>query len=83
MLTSKSEKLKVRVEGNTAVVTIDNPPANTWDEDNLAALEALLAAHNADQVEPLWRSVIDMPQRIDKHGEEPFDASDEYVYWPN
>ena len=49
----------------------------------LAALEALLAAHNADQVEPLWRSVIDMPQRIDKHGEEPFDASDEYVYWPN
>ena len=51
--------------------------------EKLAELEALLAAHNAEQVEPLWRSVIDMPQRIDKHGEEPFDASDEYVYWPN
>ena len=49
MITSSSEKLKVRVEGNTAVVTIDNPPANTWDEDNLGALEALIAACNAER----------------------------------
>lgn len=49
MITSSSEKLKVRVEGNTAVVTIDNPPANTWDEDNLGALEALVAACNEER----------------------------------
>jgi enoyl-CoA hydratase/carnithine racemase len=49
VLASKSEKLKVQVEGNTAVVTIDNPPANTWDEDNLAALESLIADCNADK----------------------------------
>jgi uncharacterized sulfatase len=49
----------------------------------LAELEALLAAHNAEQAEPLWPSVLDTPQRIDKHGGAPFIASDEYIYWPN
>jgi enoyl-CoA hydratase/carnithine racemase len=49
VITSSSEKLKVRVDGNTAVVTIDNPPANTWDEENLSALETLVAACNEDR----------------------------------
>mgnify|MGYP000278909305 CR=1 FL=1 len=49
MVTSGSDKLKVQVEGNTAVVTIDNPPANTWDDESLGALEALVAQCNADR----------------------------------
>jgi enoyl-CoA hydratase/carnithine racemase len=49
VVTSSSEKLKVTVEGNTAVVTIDNPPANTWDEENLSALEKLVDECNADR----------------------------------
>lgn len=49
MLASNSEKLKVRVEGNTALVTINHPPANTWDEESLAALETLVADCNADK----------------------------------
>ncbi len=49
MVTSQSEKLAVRQEGNTVVVTIRNPPANTWDQDNLSALEGLVAACNADR----------------------------------
>ena len=49
MLASNSEKLKVEVQGHTAVVTISNPPANTWDEDNLAALETLVADCSADK----------------------------------
>lgn len=51
--------------------------------ERVAALEALLAAHNADQAPPLWPSVIQSPQRIDKTGIEPFEDSDEYIYWPN
>ena len=51
--------------------------------DVATRLRGVLDAHNAEQAEPLWRSVIDMPQQIDKHGEEPFVASDEYIYWPN
>lgn len=51
--------------------------------DKVAELEALLAAHNAQQAEPLWPSILDAPQLIDKHGEQPYQAGDEYVYWPN
>ncbi len=51
--------------------------------DMVRALEALLDAHNAEQAEPLWPSVIDSPQRIDKHGGEPYASDDEYIYWPN
>ena len=31
-----------RIEGHTAVITIDNPPANTWTPESLAALEKLV-----------------------------------------
>ena len=51
--------------------------------ERVAALEALLAAHNAEQAEPLWPSVIQSPQRIDKTGIEPYAEDDEYIYWPN
>lgn len=49
----------------------------------VAELEALLAAHNAEQAAPLWPSVMDGPQLIDKHGGQPYEAGDEYIYWPN
>lgn len=46
---SISEKLKVRVAGNTVVITNDNPPANTWDSENLSALETLIADCNEER----------------------------------
>jgi enoyl-CoA hydratase/carnithine racemase len=46
MIRSASDKLKVGQDGNTVLVTIDNPPANTWDQDNLNALESLVEACN-------------------------------------
>jgi uncharacterized sulfatase len=49
----------------------------------VAELESLLAAHNAEQVAPLWPSVLQSPQRIDKTGGQPYDEGDEYLYWPN
>ena len=49
----------------------------------LAQLEALLAAHNAEQAPPMWPSVTDAPQLIDKHGGEPYVDGDDYIYWPN
>lgn len=36
------------MKGSTALLTIDNPSANTWDEDNLAALEELIGHLNKD-----------------------------------
>jgi enoyl-CoA hydratase/carnithine racemase len=38
-----------RVEGHTAFITIDNPPANTWTPEDLVALESLIAALEADR----------------------------------
>ncbi len=49
----------------------------------LETLEALLDAHNAEQAEPLWPSITQSPQLIDKHGGQPYEPGDEYIYWPN
>ena len=46
-------------------------------------LEALLAKHNAEQADPLWRSFLDSPQLIDKHGGQEYEDGNEYIYWPN
>ena len=44
-----TEKLLSETRGHTALVTINNPAANTWDEDNLGALRDLIADLNADR----------------------------------
>ena len=49
----------------------------------VAQLEALLAAHNAQQLAPRWPSVINSPQLIDKTSNEPVEEGDEFIYWPN
>jgi len=49
MSLSTSQKLKVELRGHTALITIDNPGANTWDEESLPALKELVATLNADR----------------------------------
>ncbi len=49
MSLSTSEKLKVEVRGHTAVVTIDNPAANTWDTESLPALKDLVEKLNGER----------------------------------
>jgi len=49
MSLSTSEKLKVEIVGHTALVTIDNPAANTWDTESLPALKDLVEKLNADR----------------------------------
>ena len=41
--------IRHRIEGHTAFITIDNPPANTWTPEGLRDLEALIADLNADR----------------------------------
>ncbi len=40
MISSTTQKLKVEVRGHTALVTIDNPAANTWDAESLGGLRS-------------------------------------------
>jgi enoyl-CoA hydratase/carnithine racemase len=46
---STSEKLKVELRGHTALVTIDNPGANTWDTESLPALKDLVGKLNDEK----------------------------------
>ncbi|MEH6590385.1 MAG: enoyl-CoA hydratase [Halioglobus sp.] len=48
MSLSISDKLKVEIVGHTALLTIDNPGANTWDVESLPALKDLVTKLNAD-----------------------------------
>jgi len=45
---STTEKRLLEVQGNTAILTINNPPANTWDDESLPALKKLIEDLNAD-----------------------------------
>ncbi len=49
MSLSTSEKLKVELRDHTALVTIDNPGANTWDTQSLPALKELVAKLNDEK----------------------------------
>ncbi|MDA1075000.1 MAG: enoyl-CoA hydratase [Proteobacteria bacterium] len=49
MIESTSEKLLVDQRGHTLIVTINNPPANTWDEVSLPALKTLVQQANENK----------------------------------
>jgi uncharacterized sulfatase len=51
--------------------------------EKVVELRAMLQAHNAEQAEPLWDTVIEGPVRIDKTTADPWEEGDEYIYWPN
>ena len=44
-----SELIQLEKRGHSAVLTIANPPANTWTADSLAALKATVEELNADR----------------------------------
>ena len=37
------------IEGHTCIITINNPPANTWTPESLRALEKLVGELNANR----------------------------------
>ncbi len=49
MSLSTSDKVKVELRGHTALVTIDNPAANTWDRESLPALADLVRKLNDER----------------------------------
>ncbi|HAC26914.1 MAG TPA: enoyl-CoA hydratase, partial [Marinobacter hydrocarbonoclasticus] len=44
-----SELIQLEKRGHIAVLTIANPPANTWTADSLAALKETVEELNADR----------------------------------
>jgi arylsulfatase A-like enzyme len=68
---------------NLAVDPTEQTNLATDNPHKVAELESLLEAHNAEQLEPLWPSVFNSPQLIDKTSNEPYEGGDEFIYWPN
>ena len=44
-----TDKLTVEIHGHTALLTINNPPANIWDADMLRGVKQLLEHLNEDK----------------------------------
>lgn len=51
--------------------------------ERVEAMLAMLDEHNAEQADPLWPSLIESAQRIDKTLRDTPEVGDEYIYWPN
>lgn len=47
-LTSGTDKLLLEIIDHTALITINNPPANTWDDESLSALKSLVQKLNKE-----------------------------------
>ena len=41
--------MKVEKRGHTAILTMNNPPANTWTPESLSYLQQVIAELNADR----------------------------------
>jgi uncharacterized sulfatase len=51
--------------------------------EKASELRALLAAHDAEMVAPLWPSFAEMPIAVDKTLADPQLPDDEVIWWPN
>ncbi|MEM6707639.1 MAG: enoyl-CoA hydratase [Pseudomonadota bacterium] len=56
MIESPTELLKLSQHDHCLEITIDNPPANTWNQDSLSGLVAIVDAADADR--DIWSIVI-------------------------
>jgi len=67
-------------------MTADPLEQNEISEQNpekVSALLAMLDAHNAEQAEPMWPSLVSIPIWIDKTPADNLSLNDDYIYWPN
>jgi enoyl-CoA hydratase/carnithine racemase len=55
-LVPRTDRLVVQKVGHTALLTVDNPPANTWDSDTLHGLVELIA--HLDQDPEIYALVV-------------------------
>ena len=51
-----TSKLNIEVHSHTAILTIQNPPANTWDLESLRALPQIISDLSSRQ--DIWSLVI-------------------------
>ena len=53
------------------------------DPARVAAMRAMIAQHDREQVKPLWPALVEAPIRIDVPINAPWRKDQEYIYWSN
>ncbi len=51
--------------------------------EKVAALTALLAQHNSEQMDARWQSILEVPVNLDKTDAMGWAQGDEFIYYPN
>ena len=51
--------------------------------NQLVCMARLLVASNAEQADPLWPALVEIPVPVDRMGYAVLSGEDEYVLWPN
>ena len=51
--------------------------------DKVKELQSALASVDAEQVKPLWPTLLEAPVRIDRPAGTPVVKGEEYIYWAN
>ncbi|MEE4381205.1 MAG: sulfatase [Pseudomonadales bacterium] len=82
---------KLITEGRTGRRWLFDLSADPTEQRDLSAerpgqveeLEALLAAHDAEQAEPRWPGIIEIPVRIDRTTQDPYEPGEEIAFFPN
>jgi uncharacterized sulfatase len=82
---------KLITEGRTGQRWLFDLSADPTEQRDLSAerpgqveeLEALLAAHDAEQAEPRWPGIIEIPVRIDRTTQDPYEPGEEIAFFPN
>lgn len=68
---------------NLAVDPTERQDLAAAEPERVAAMRAMLEAHNRQMAEPIWPSRISLPVRIDVPITAPTRAGQDYVYWSN
>lgn len=82
---------KLQYNGALKKLWLFNLAVDPTEQNNLAAseparvvaMQALLKAHNAESVKPLWPSLLQGPVTIDQPSGVPTKADAEYIQWDN
>ena len=82
---------KLQVAGNPNKAWLYNLATDPTEKKNLAqaepdrvaAMKAMLQAHDAEMPKPLWPALVEDAIRIDVPLNAPWKPDQEYVYWAN
>lgn len=79
-ITKRPEKARLY---NLAADPTEQTDLSKREPQRVAALSAMIAAHNRGMARPIWPGLIEAPVRIDVPSNAPWREGQDYIYWTN